>query len=179
MKYQFSSGYKYFITYSLLPSAGFFFDSVIKEIILNALNSKKGLIDIEAFSILNNHLHLMLNIADFEQQTIKNFLKEFTTCSSRLINQHLNKSGANWEHYFGWGIFNEKAYMNILAYILGNPIRHGIVKSFDELYAYPFCNFNKFSDELGREAAENLVLTVLKIKDQNNEKEFFRNLSGD
>lgn len=179
MKYQFAPGYKYFITYSQHPSAYFTFNDNIKEIILNSLIKKKGPIDIEVFSILDNHVHLLLDIINIKQSEAKKFLKDFATTSSHLINQHLNKKGANWEHYFGRGIFSAAAYYNIRSYVLGNPIRHGKVKSFDELYNYKYCNFKSFADEHGRDVAEDCVMRMLRIKSIKDEIAFLNSLADE
>lgn len=89
---------------------------------------------------------------------------------------HLKRTGKIWEKYFGWAVFDERAYFNIFSYILGNPIRHGIVQSFDELYEYKYCNYKKYVDEFSKEALQEQILTILKIKDAQDEESFFKNI---
>jgi putative transposase len=176
MKYQFYLHNKYFITYSI-DKKGLFFDEQMKKIIMTQLfkTAKSTDTEIEPYAILNNHLHF---IASSQEKSIsKIFLKNFAGASSHEINKYLNQNGKLWDKYYGWAIFNEKAYFNILAYILGNPIRHGMAKSFAELYDYAFCNFKQYADEYSKDAMEERVMSVLKIKSEDDEKEFFYNLS--
>lgn len=176
MKYQFFHGCKYFITYSLADKTTLSFDNAIKNIVLKNLKNSAQLtnIQIEPFAILDNHVHLIANSQ--EAPVSKKFLKHFAGISLRKVNLYLNREGALWNKYYGWAIFDEHAYFNILAYILGNPLRHGIVKSFDELYNYPYCNFNKYANEFSREIMEDRILTILKIKSKEDEKNFFNTL---
>ncbi|NQT50206.1 transposase [Candidatus Kuenenbacteria bacterium] len=115
MKYQFFSGHKYFITYSLDDEVILSFDNKIKDVLLEQLEkaAQSTNTQIEPFSILNNHLHLIANTA--EDSIPKEFLRRFAGASSRMINSYLKREGTLWKKYYGWAVFNDHAYFNIFA----------------------------------------------------------------
>lgn len=172
-KYQFFPDYKYFITYSSNHPE---LRNEQKEIILSELflAAKETNVLVETFATLNNHVHII--ISSTEQSIPKNFLKLFAGRSSIKINRSFGRSGKAWNKYYGWAIFNDKAQSNIVSYILGNPIRHGVVKSFDELYDYKYCSFRTYADEFSREEMERRVMEILKIKSEQDEEIFLRSL---
>lgn len=178
MKYQFDQGKQYFITHSLSETSDFTFNKETKEIIFKKLfeQANKYTIEINAFAILDNHVHVLLKF--IKQENLKNYLKHFAGGSSFDINKYLKKKSPNWQSYYAWLVTTEKAYFNILAYILGNPIRHGLLSSFDELYNYKYCSFREYANKWGQEIAKNRILTVLKIKGQEDEDKFFRKLNN-
>jgi REP element-mobilizing transposase RayT len=178
MKYQFIENFTYFITYKLAKACQpvVSFDDTIKEIIKKRiLTNEKFQIDIIAYAILSDHLHLLIDFID--QAMAKEYLKQLAGGSSFEMNKYLNKKGNNWEKYFPKAIPNEKAYYNVIGYILGNPIRHGLVNSFEELFDYNYTNFSQFCDEENREFVENVILNVLKIKDNDVEERFYQSFT--
>ena len=177
LKYQLYPGTSYLITYHTSPDTQANLDNESKQIILNQIQkvSVKTKTQVPFFAILDNHLHLL---ATPEADILpKEFIAEISGGSSFQINKHLNRQGKLWDKYHCWGIFHEKAYNNISAYILGNPIRHGLVKSFDELIQYPFCSFSEYATRLDRAAVEEDVLTILKIKTEETKEDFYNSLA--
>ena len=124
-----------------------------------------------SLAILDNHVHFLLQTQEKNKE--KEFIRRFAGGTAREINQLNGKTGTFWNRYFAWLITDETAYYNVSAYILGNPLRHGLVKDFDELYDYPYSDFRKYCELHGREAVEEKILAVLKIKNTKNEDEFF------
>jgi putative transposase len=177
MSYELHENKIYFITYSLAEESDLIFSDTEKVIIKNLMLEKANEFNIKipAYAILHNHFHLLFHVNESFDNS--KFLKQIAGISSRRINQINNRSGTLWERYYSWMVTTEEAYWNILSYIAGNPIRHGLVYSFDELYSYPYSNFNELADNKGREAVEMLVLKVLKIKSELDEERFFRSLS--
>lgn len=147
MKYQLNDSCKYFITYGVSDRKNICFDALQKEIINTQLfvSAEETDIIIDAFAILNNHLHFIISCA--EQPQRKEFLKLFAGRSSRFINETLGREGILWDKYYAWGLFIEKAYFNVLYYILSNPIQHGVVKSFENLYNYCYCSYEGYVDK--------------------------------
>lgn len=120
----------------------------IAKIVADKLHEFDGeYYDLEAYCIMSNHVHMLL---DFSRQ-IKNedgfFLLEAPETykqldyvmmrikggTSFLINRALAKSGTLWakdsyDHY----VRDEAEYHRILDYILQNPVKAGIVKTWDE-----------------------------------------------
>ncbi|MBT5338101.1 hypothetical protein HN858_03705 [Candidatus Falkowbacteria bacterium] len=176
LKYQFYPERKYFITYSLTDQIIVKFDDPLKEIILNQFNkaAKNNNVNIEYFAILNNHLHLIIDCE--EQKQRKKFLKDLAGASARLINIQTNREGQLWKKYYAWAIFDELAYANISAYILGNPLRHGIIHSFNELKKYKYCNFQELCKEFDQEELELRIMSILKIKKHEDENMFLETL---
>ena len=124
------------------------------------------------YAILNNHFHLIFRTS--EKKNEKMFIQKLAGSTARAINSENGLTGNLWKKYFAWLIASEKAFNNISAYVLGNPIRHGLVSSFDELFEYPYSDFKKACLLNGREFVENKVLAVLKIKEADDEKNFYK-----
>ena len=176
LKYQLFPKTSYFITYHLTPTTSISLDHKAKQILLEQIQktSTKNKTRIDCFAIINNHFHLIATSKN--DHLTKNLLSEIAGGSAFQINKHLHRKGKLWGKYYCWGIFTEKAYNNISAYILGNPIRHGIVKTFDELYNYPFCSFKEHSDKYGRIAIKERILSILKIKTNETREDFYKSL---
>ncbi len=100
---------------------GRFGDSKIAQIILEALHFKEsqGLIDLLAWSIMPNHVHLMWLLKGITCGKVLGQIKSFT---SMRINQYLHTRGPVYmPDYYDVDICYEKQFYRVLQYILDNP----------------------------------------------------------
>ncbi|MBB4079686.1 REP element-mobilizing transposase RayT [Lewinella aquimaris] len=151
----------YFLSYDASldanPNAGaYFLDPAVFRIMADHLHSfDNDLYELRAFCIMPNHVHLLLSLGNqlvdddhfFLSETelrksyrpLNNIMRRIKGGSSRAINQYLGRRGALWQkdsydHY----VRDEKAYRNILYYILHNPVKAGLVEDWQS-YPFTYC----------------------------------------
>lgn len=89
--------------------------------------SSRGL-DIEAWVILPNHYHLLVQVDDFDQVGVVARLAHGRT--SRQWNREDNRPGRKvWYRYTDRAIRSERHYYTTLNYIHYNPVKHRLVSS--------------------------------------------------
>ncbi|MBR0459102.1 MAG: transposase [Victivallales bacterium] len=109
---------KYCHTYQ---SGGRFGDPNIAQIILDALRFKEsqGLIELLAWSIMPNHVHLMWLLNHTTCGKVLGPMKSFT---AKRINEYCHSSGSVYmPDYYDVDICYEKQFYRVLQYILDNP----------------------------------------------------------
>ena len=123
----------------------------IAELVAKEIYRFNGdLYDLVAFCIMSNHVHLLIDtsiqLPEFfcpkewemlELEPLQNIMKRIKGPSAVYSNRILKRSGRFWQkesydHY----VRNQKEFQNIIAYILNNPVKAGIVERWEE---YPFC----------------------------------------
>ena len=121
-------------------------DSHLKKIISQELKKHDGtLYHLLAYCIMSNHVHLVLDLGiqleniekeeDLYQKYIPldKILKQIKGSTARYANIHLGRTGQFWEREsFDTYIRNEKMLNNVISYTLENPVRAGIVKSWED-----------------------------------------------
>ncbi|MDO8971312.1 MAG: hypothetical protein Q7U74_11530 [Saprospiraceae bacterium] len=134
----------------------------VAEIVATKMLKYDGsLYDLQAYSIMPNHVHVLFSMAvqvvdeqgvwpdeipeDYVQ--LDKVMKLIKGGSSYTANRHLGRSGKFWfkdsyDHY----VRKEEERLNIASYILQNPVKAGLAKKWE---AWPF-NYCKSSllDEL-------------------------------
>ncbi|MFH0988174.1 MAG: hypothetical protein V1763_02280 [Parcubacteria group bacterium] len=172
-KYIFFPDEIYFLTYRTTEFKPYLKDNRQKDIVLRRIigceqRYNKGHF---AYSIQDNHLHLLSLVEDPKQFSID--LQQIIGGSAFQVNKSLNRNGALWGRHFALPVHGTHNISMVLAYILGNPIRHGNIKTITELYDYPYCNYKNFCDMNSKEAMEALVLGKLKSKAPIENEELF------
>lgn len=86
---------------------------------------------IYAYTIMSNHLHLLLlpEEQDGKPISLAEIMKKFKGLTARQVNLILNRSESLWsrEYYDHW-VRNDKEFENIVEYIRQNPVKAGLVK---------------------------------------------------
>lgn len=107
---------------SMLASAFRFYDSSLYEL--------------HSYCLMPNHVHLLIRPllngqGGFHQTSaIVQRLKSFT---AKRIDAHLGRRGKVWQaDYFDRFIRNPADYLNVVKYILDNPLKAGLVKRHEE-----------------------------------------------
>ncbi len=125
----------------------------IANIVADKLKAMDGkYYDLQAYCIMPNHIHMLLdtsvqldrdeiidesNLDDLYVQ-LNTIMKLFKGSTARYANQALNRKGAFWfkdsyDHY----VRDDREWSNIVAYILDNPVKAGLVKNWEEWnYSY-------------------------------------------
>ena len=150
--------YKYFCTYDerldgCSDDHCYFRDPRACEIMAEHIHKHDGdLYELKAYSIMPNHVHLLVNLGNqlADEQNfmlpeeelqltytpLSEIMRRLKGAASRSINQCLGRSGTLWQkdsydHY----VRNHRAYNNVLYYILHNSLKAGLVTDWKE---YPF-----------------------------------------
>lgn len=84
--------------------------------------------------------------------------------SSYLINKLESVNRRLWNDYWMRVVESEIILNKIIGYIVGNPLKHKIVKNFEELKKYPYCTFNKFVEIWGIATAEEFIRSAVELK---------------
>jgi len=112
-----------------------------------------------AYTIMNNHVHLLIDTSaqlsilndDLERienefQTLEKVLKRIKGATARYCNQTLGRKGQFWEREsYDTYIRDEKMLGNVVAYILDNPVKAGLVKDWEE---YEWSYLAEMSEDL-------------------------------
>ena len=84
---------------------------------------------LSAWVIMPNHVHLLATpCSPHSMSEVMHSIKSYT---SQQANKALNRSGRFWfEDYFDRYVRNAQHYENAVSYIINNPVRAGLCKSF-------------------------------------------------
>ena len=98
----------------------------------------KKYFDLWAFTIMSNHLHLLLTPRPGSPILWK-IMQDMKKYSGLQSNRLLGREGHFWEHesYDHW--LREGEFDRIVAYILNNPVKAGIVSNWQD-YPWNYCN---------------------------------------
>lgn len=107
------------------------------------------LYDLICYCIMSNHVHILIDTSlqipdnfevvngeslDFEP--LQNIMKRIKGPTAIYANRLLNRSGRFWQkESYDRCVRDEREYKNVVAYILENPVKARLVKTWDE---YPF-----------------------------------------
>jgi putative transposase len=129
-----------------------YFDSNSKKIILSQAihkNIRKLSISLFSWVIIDNHYHLLISS---DGKDVSNLIKLINGSSSYLLNKLENQTGRKiWYQYWDKIIRDEKDFYSHLNYIHQNPIKHGLIKNFDELVDYQYCSYKDYLKQFSRD----------------------------
>lgn len=95
------------------------------------LNLEKHLCEVVAFSIMPNHIHLLL----IQHTDIAKIIQHIKGGLSFLINKELNSKGTFWQKdYFDKAIRDEKQFLLTLRYIQNNALKAGLSDADERFY---------------------------------------------
>lgn len=121
-------------------------DPILATIIKDQLHRfDKSLYNLLAYCIMPNHVHLILDTAvqlsdemiykddTSKYKQLESILHRIKGASSRYINLSLGRSGKLWqEESYDIYIRNEIMLRNVISYVLDNPVKAGLSKSWDD-----------------------------------------------
>jgi len=165
----------YFITVPTIDRYHFFNTPEKKLIILDRIDKAKqtfGLDDFD-FSIISNHYHF---ISYFKSGgIIPKILQMINGGSAYYFNKLTGNKRPIWDEYHIYLIKDEELLLKVRGYIVGNPLKHREVMTFEELKKYPFSSYRSLVKDFGEDIVQEFVKSVILLDD----KEFIRhNLSN-
>ncbi len=100
--------------------------------------------DLDTFCIMSNHAHVLFTPLEKEDgsyhavSAIMQSLKRYTARKSNLI---LRREGQFWQYEsYDHFVRNDKELQRIRQYILNNPVKAGLVQSWDE-WPWTYCKY--------------------------------------
>jgi REP element-mobilizing transposase RayT len=100
--------------------------------------------DLGAFTIMSNHIHLVIDTWDTENyvETVTKIMQSIKRHTARQSNILLNREGQFWQHEsYDHLIRNEREFKNIIHYTAQNSVNAGLVKDWRD-YPHTFINEN-------------------------------------
>jgi REP element-mobilizing transposase RayT len=114
---------------------------------------KKGL-NLLHFSILSNHVHMIVEIQD--NKTLHSALKSLNTAFAKRVNFLTGRVGKVLRERFHLHVLKTpREYFNVLRYVLGNAEKHGCVENEIDLYSSAMM-FGAFEVLMGSRKAKKL-----------------------
>jgi putative transposase len=105
----------------------------VAQIIANSLHFWDGKkIDLMAFCIMSNHVHLVLRLLESENQEIflSEVLESIKKFSARECNLVIGRTGQFWQsESFDRLVRDRKELYRIICYILDNPTKEGLCEN--------------------------------------------------
>ncbi|ASQ90049.1 hypothetical protein CHL67_03125 [Prosthecochloris sp. GSB1] len=93
---------------------------------------------IYAFALMTNHAHILLKSGE---QGLSTFMRRLLSGYAQYFNRRHRRVGHLFQNRYKSIICEEEAYFDkLVAYIHLNPLRAGLVDSFEELASYPWCS---------------------------------------
>ncbi len=131
-----ASGYPHHITQRGNNRATVFFDDEDRQTYLKllAIYSQKHQLQIWAYCLMNNHVHL-LAVPDTET-ALSRGIGMTNQLYTKYLNHKLNQSGRIWQNrFFSCVVENDRSLWAVASYIERNPLKGGLVES-AELYRW-------------------------------------------
>lgn len=153
----------YFITNHTFLHKPYFNNNLKKDILIRQLFriQKEFNIPFYAFSITGSHYHIIIYLKFWNQ--LEKIMQLIHGRSSYELNK-IEKIGRSiWGKYWSIIIEDRRSFVNILGYIIGNPLKHKIVNNFDELEQYRYCSFKKSKNELGIDICKDMIYKVIDL----------------
>jgi hypothetical protein len=164
----------YFITVPTANHLPFFDTAEKKSLILTRLERSKALFQLDDFdySILAHHYNLVSYFQNGD--VIPKVLQIVNGGSAYQLNKIIENREPVWGEYFIYVIDNEMLLAKVRGYVVGNPLKHGEVKTIDELDGYPFSSFHSLAKKFERELVVSWIQSVILLDDSEFVKEFFK-----
>jgi putative transposase len=158
MGFKYENESVYFITYKTFAGRKYFIEDDDKKILVNQINKarKKFNLEIIAFVVLSNHYHMLLKCSNWK--LLSKSWQIINGATSYLINNRHKIRRSIWGYKFNWAVKDEANFYKFLGYILGNPLKHGLVKTMEELRGYDFFNYKEVIMEHGQDYIDSLIV---------------------
>jgi putative transposase len=141
----------YFLTICTAKKQSYFSNPILSKVIVDELKHrhKNGEIKLFCYCIMPDHLHLLVSLEEnyiqkkgaFGERTLQDWISSFKRYTSRIGSSHNIKS--LWQsNFYDHIVRNDESLSGICEYILNNPVRKGMVSTWEE---YPYA---KMVDDL-------------------------------
>ena len=125
----------YFVTTAVHERVPLFLDPRAASAVLDALKwlDQAGKMILDAAVLMPDHLHVVFALKTGSLPQVMHSLKSYTAKQVKTI---LAREGAVWqEQYYDHAVRKSENLIEVVLYMLNNPVRSGLVKDFHD---YPF-----------------------------------------
>ncbi len=119
----------------------------VTKLVADALHYRDGKqYRLDAFSIMPNHVHIVFQPSMREElpESLSSIMHSLKRNTAKRANEVLGRSGTFWEHETY--IRNQGEWKRIVRYVLNNPVKAGLVRTWQE---WPW-NYVRDAEEIGR-----------------------------
>ena len=118
----------------------------IADLVAESLLHRNGKIyDLEAFSIMPNHGHLVcspLEEAEGKYQSLSKIMHSFKLHTALEANKILGRDGSFWQHEnYDHYVRDEGELERIIKYVIYNPVKAGLVDDWTK-WKWTYCKYN-------------------------------------
>ncbi|MBK7936580.1 MAG: hypothetical protein IPJ82_05610 [Lewinellaceae bacterium] len=130
-------------------------ESTQSQLVADELHRQDSILyELIAYCIMPNHVHVLFdtsiqlteepefyNVENLKYKPLEKIMQQIKGASSRAVNQSLGRTGQLWQYesYDHW-VRNHREFDNILWYILNNPVKAGLVKTWRD-WAFNYCRY--------------------------------------
>ncbi len=135
----------FFITICTGAKQHYFADPKISKIVIDELEHRRTNQEIKVFCycIMPDHLHLLISLNEnytrkegaFGERTLRDWVSAFKRYTARTAGQRFEIRPLWQSNFYDHVLRREESLVEICSYILNNPVRRGIVSSWEE---YPY-----------------------------------------
>ena len=118
----------------------------VADLVADSLLYRDGKVyDLEAFSIMPNHAHLVfspLEEAEGRNHSLSKIMHSFKLHSALEANKLLGRDGALWQHEnYDHYVRDEGELERIIRYVIYNPVKAGLVDDW-KTWKWTYCKYN-------------------------------------
>jgi REP element-mobilizing transposase RayT len=131
----------YFITTATHERIPLFIDPAAAGIVLDSLKwlDQQGKMVLDAAVLMPDHLHC---VAELKTDGLPIFMHSLKSYTAKKVNAVLKRQGSFWQdQYYEHAIRKDEDLMEVVLYILNNPVRAGLVKDFHD-YPFWYCRWS-------------------------------------
>jgi REP element-mobilizing transposase RayT len=164
MGYQYQADEIYFVTYKTIDGEMFFDTDEKKEILKKQIEKveQQNLFELMVYGIMLNHYHLIFRCHD--PKSMPTALQIINGGSSYLLHKLTGDNQPIWNlDKFNWMIIKEEKLNDFMGYVLGNPLKHGLVTNAKELANYCFTNYNEMVNKFDKDFIDALIRNCPKM----------------
>jgi REP element-mobilizing transposase RayT len=142
----------FFITLCTAAKQHYFADPKISKIVIDELEHRRTNQEIRLFCycIMPDHLHILIGLNEnytkkegaFAERTLQNWVSAFKRYTAKILGETFNVEPFWQSNFYDHVIRKDESLLEICSYILNNPVRKGMVLSWEE---YPY---SKMVDDL-------------------------------
>jgi len=159
MEYYLDNNY-FFITCRTVDGRDYFLNERVRQFILALFRNIEVdfKVKFSAYSILLNHYHLLLPLLNG-----KGIGKIINIINGNISHNLAEAPKPLFDDYHNSNVFDKESYLKVLGYISGNPLKHGLVKSVEDLKNYKYSNYNELADIYGIEGINEIIGNVQRL----------------
>ena len=133
------AGLCYVVTTRTARSRSIFENLYVGRIVVRALmDDLQDRTETPAFVVMPDHVHWLFRLLD--DASLSGVVRRFKGLSARRVNDKLSRQGSVWQRgYFDHCVRGDRALVKHARYIVGNPLRTGLVTRIEDYPLWDAC----------------------------------------